>query len=274
MDKDKRKDIVEYCNFNIIQSIFQSGTSNNLLIRRKISINKKQHLMGKLQRHCNEIEAIEKDETKNFIQKKYLKARCNSAFDISYIKAELEKFKDVKDSNLPIFFGSELKIERNQTYGEKIDYEKYEVYYLFDRDEIVYQKVSNTEDHKKLSNEIDLSAISLVQIKLPKIKEYIKNLIEEQNPNTWEEARELVNENANNIIQLFTKKEKTETVKKQTEEKVSYKKLFSVNEHLQFLVKDDPEIVLFETKDVETIMQQSEKDEEKTKLEQEKGLEM
>ncbi|NCB48806.1 MAG: hypothetical protein EOM55_04250 [Clostridia bacterium] len=218
MDRDKRKDIVEYCNFNIIQTILESGISNNLLIRRKISVNKKQHLMGKLQRYCIEIEEIEKDETKNFIQKKYLKTKCNNAFDISYIKAELEKFKDIKDSNIPIFIGSELKIVRRQTYGEEIEYEKYDVYYLFDRDEIVCQKVSNTQDHKQLLNEIDLSFIPLVQIRLPKIIEYIENLIEEQNPNTWEEARGLVNKNAGNIIQLFSNKEKTETVKKQIEE--------------------------------------------------------
>jgi len=211
VDKEKSKDNVECYNNNIIQAIFGSGVTNSLLIRRIISVNKKQNLMVKLQSHCNEIEKIEKDETKNFLQKMFLKARCDKYFDISYINAELKKFKDISDSNLPIFLGSELKVATNQTQGEKIDSEKYDVYYLFDRDEIVYEKASNTEDHKKLPNEIDLSSITLALYKLPKIKESIENLIETQNPNTWEEARGLVNKNIKNIIQLCLKKEATET---------------------------------------------------------------
>ncbi len=233
----------------IVKSIFDSGVSNNLLVKRKININKKEYLLSELQKYCNEIELIEKDGTKNLLQKKYLKARCERSYDVLYINAVLKKFKNIEDSELPIFLGRELKAFRNKTNGNDLQYKSYDTFYLLDKDEEVSQEVIGKQEHKKLPNEVDLSSISLIKILFPKVLKYILDLIEKENPRTWEQASNFINQNCEKIIQEFAKKREATTENK-ADIKSTYQELFSLNAHLQDLAKDDPTIKLFESKDI------------------------
>lgn len=181
---------------------------NSLLFEKENNIIRQRIYQINFINYLNEIKAIESDETKNFVQKKFMRMKLERKDFVLMVKRILKDFEDIETSQLPLYFGTELAIDGKN----RRDF--YDIYILFDQDKKIKRKVKYKKSgksplpgsHIKFPNEIDLSFLNLDESEFPKVVDYITYLIEENNPETWEELRDLVKLNKQNIKQAVKTK--------------------------------------------------------------------
>ncbi|NCB48574.1 MAG: hypothetical protein EOM55_03005 [Clostridia bacterium] len=199
-----------------------------LLFEKKSNIEILKYYMNKRvdcdKDHIEKLKAVKTDITKNVIQKMILKSNIHKEHenDVKCYENISEKLRNVSNSKLIFYIGSQV-----------VENETRDYYYSYDKERVVYVQrpliLGKEKNRLTIKNEIDVHTL-FEQLDINKVrkklKKYVDAMIEENDPQTWDELNELIIEDLLENKNILTEKEST-SIK---EENISNQNMTNLNE--------------------------------------------